>query len=239
RRLMHDEQMSVTGKLAAAVAHEINNPLGVVTLYSQHALNNLAPDHPAYPHLQTIHRNAERCRKIIGELLSLARPRRPERRRVDLRWLCREVMDSVRLLAEKAGVRISSGRYARDAPIWIEADSGMLLQAVLNLAVNAIEATAKGNEVFVEAYEAHDRDATVCIIEVRDTGAGIAADQLEQVFQPFFTTKATGTGLGLSIAENVIQSHHGRIDVHSAVGAGTTFRLVLPRVEPIDTGSRA
>lgn len=239
RRLMHEEQMHVTGKLAATVAHEINNPLGVVTLYSQHALATVAPDHPAYQHLRTIYRNAVSCRKIIGELLSLARPRRPERRRVDLRRLCQEVIDSVRLLADKAGVRMTSGAHARDVPIWVEADSSMLLQAVLNLAVNAIEATADGDEVFVDAYEAQDGDATGCIVEVRDRGAGIAADQLAQVFEPFFTTKATGTGLGLSIAENVVKSHHGRIDVQSIVGEGTNVRIVLPRVAPTAARSSA
>ncbi|MCC6773259.1 MAG: hypothetical protein IT360_18890 [Gemmatimonadaceae bacterium] len=239
RRLMHDEQMYVTGKLAATVAHEINNPLGVVTLYSQHALTTVAPDHPAYQHLRTIHRNAESCRRIISELLSLARPRRPERRRVDLRRLCREVIDSVQLLAAEAGVRVSSGTHARDVPIWTEADAGMLLQAVLNLAVNAIEATSNGTEVFVGAYEAQDRDVAGCVIEVRDTGVGMTADQLEQVFQPFFTTKATGTGLGLSIAENVVKSHQGRIEVQSVVGEGTIVRIVLPRVALTHVSPRA
>lgn len=228
RRLMHDEQMSVVGKLAAAVAHEINNPIGVVCLYSQHALAKLSPESPVYKHIETIHRNADGCRAIIGGLLKLARPRALERRRVDLRQLCRDAVDSVRLLATNAGVRISGGSLASDVPIWAQADAGMLQQAVLNLAVNAIEAAREGDEVTVGAYETQDGDASARAIEVRDTGPGIAADDVEHVFQPFFTTKAAGTGLGLSVAENIVRSHDGRIDVESVVGAGTTFRIVLP-----------
>ncbi|MCC7133851.1 MAG: PAS domain-containing protein [Gemmatimonadales bacterium] len=228
KRLMHDEQLSVVGKLAAAVAHEINNPIGVVVLYSQHALAALPPDNPVYPHLEIIRRNADGCRAIVEGLLKLARPHRPERRPVDLRQLCRETMDSVRPLALRAGVRISGGGHQSRVPIWTQADAGMLHQAVLNLAVNAIEAAGEGDEVSIGAYETQDRDVAAQAIEVRDTGAGITPGDLDQLFQPFFTTKAAGTGLGLSVAENIVRSHDGRIEVESAVGAGTTFRIVLP-----------
>jgi nitrogen fixation/metabolism regulation signal transduction histidine kinase len=226
KHLMRDEQMSVVGKLAANVAHEINNPIGVVCLYSQHALAKLSPDSPVYKHLETIRRNADGCRTIIGGLLKLARPRTLERHRVDLRQLCREAVDSVQLLATSAGIRISNGRDV--VPIWAHADAGMLQQAVLNLAVNAIEAARAGDEVTVGAYETQDGDATARAIEVRDTGPGMAPDQVEQIFQPFFTTKPTGTGLGLAVADSIVKSHDGRIDVESVVGAGTTFRIVLP-----------
>lgn len=228
RRLMHDEQMSVVGKLAAAVAHEINNPIGVVVLYSQHALAALPPDNPVYPHLEIIRRNADGCRSIVEGLLKLARPHRPERRPVDLRQLCRETMDSVRPLALRAGVRISGGGHHNGVPIWTQADAAMLRQAVLNLAVNAIEAAGEGDEVSIAAYDTQDRDVAAQAIEVRDTGAGITPGDLDQLFQPFFTTKPAGTGLGLSVAENIVRSHEGRIEVESTVGAGTTFRIVLP-----------
>jgi two-component system NtrC family sensor kinase len=228
RRLMHDEQMSVVGKLAAAVAHEINNPIGVVVLYSQHALAALPPDNPVYPHLEIIRRNADGCRSIVEGLLKLARPHRPERRPVDLRQLCRETMDSVRPLALRAGVRISGGGHHNGVPIWTQADAAMLRQAVLNLAVNAIEAAGEGDEVSIAAYDTQDRDVAAQAIEVRDTGAGITPGDLDQLFQPFFTTKPAGTGLGLSVAENIVRSHEGRIEVESTVGTGTTFRIVLP-----------
>lgn len=225
KHLMRDEQMSVVGKLAAAVAHEINNPIGVVVLYSQDALAKSSPESPIYKHLEAIHRNADSCRRITSDLLKLARPRRPERRPVDLRQLCREVIDSVRPLAMSAGVQISGGRHSSAVPLWADADAGLLHQAVLNLAVNAIEAAKNGDEVSIGAYPGH---GGARVVEVRDTGVGIAADHVEQIFQPFFTTKPAGTGLGLSVAENIVKSHAGRIDVESIVGTGTMFRIVLP-----------
>lgn len=229
RHLMHDEQMSVVGKLAAVVAHEINNPIGVVCLFSQHALDKLSSEDPVYQHLVMIRRNAESCREIVGSLLRLARSQQPERRRVDLRRICRDAIDSMRLLASRAGVRISSGTHAREAPIWAHADPGMLHQAVLNLAVNAIEASHEREEVSIVAYETQDGERAAGVIEVRDTGSGIAPDLLERVFQPFFTTKASGTGLGLAVAASIINSHGGRMDLESVVGTGTVIRILLPK----------
>jgi len=228
KHLMHDEQMSVVGKLAAVVAHEINNPIGVVSLYSQHALAKLPTDSPVYQHLQTIQRNAAGCRKIIGGLLKLARPPKPERRSIDLRQVCRDAIDSVQPLAARGGVHISSRTHAGDEPIWAQADAGMLHQAVLDLAMNAIEASGEGDEVSIGAYELRDEEGAAHVIEVRDTGAGIAPGHIERIRQPFFTTKATGTGLGLAVAENIIKSHDGRIEIESTVGTGTTVRIVLP-----------
>lgn len=229
RHLMHEEQMSVVGKLAAMVAHEINNPIGVVCLFSQHALAKISAEDPVHQHLVTIRRNAESCREIVGSLLRLARSRQPERRRVDLRQICRDALDSVRLLAARAGVRISSGIHARAAPIWAHADPGMLHQAVLNLAVNAIEASHEQGEVTILAYETQDGEHAAGVIEVRDAGSGIPPELQERVFQPFFTTKASGTGLGLAVAASIINGHDGRVELDSVVGKGTRIRLLLPK----------
>ncbi|MCC6644184.1 MAG: PAS domain-containing protein [Polyangiaceae bacterium] len=231
RRMMQDEQMSVVGRLAASVAHEINNPIGVISLYSEHALAKL-PTGPVREHLETIHRNAEACGRIVGGLLDLARPHRPERRAVNLRRLCREIVDSLRPLAERAGVRISPGEDD-DEPVLAHADPGLLRQAVLNLAVNAVEATGADGDVVVRAYSTPDRaDGLRHVIEVRDGGPGIARAELERLFQPFFTTKQAGTGLGLSIADSVVKGHHGRIDVESELDRGTVFRVLLPELSP-------
>lgn len=228
RHLMHDERMAVVGKMAAAVAHEINNPIGVVSLYAQHALAKLPPESPLTKHLETIQRNAESCRKITGELLELARPRKPERRRFDLRALCRDVAVSVEPIATREGVRLSDESRSGTAPLLVEGDPDHLRQAVLNLALNAIEACEPGDRVFVRAYETQDGDATARVVEIADTGPGIPAETVEQIFQPFFTTKPTGTGLGLAVADHIVKAHGGRLAVESAPGRGAAFRLLLP-----------
>ncbi len=239
KRLMHEERMSVVGKLAASVAHEINNPIGVVSLYSQHALKKLAPDSPVYKNLEVIKRNADSCRKITEQLLELARPREPERQRINLRSLCGEVLDSVRPLADKGGVVLEGDARAQDVPIWTQCDSEQIRQALLNLALNAVEATPRGGKVQITAYEAQDGTAAAHVVEVADDGPGIAAAHLDRVFQPFFTTKDSGTGLGLSVADNIVKSHAGRMTVRSASGGGTTFRILLPAARGADNPSKA
>ncbi|MCC6213805.1 MAG: hypothetical protein IT376_02980 [Polyangiaceae bacterium] len=228
RHLMDDERMVVVGKMAAAVAHEINNPIGVVSLYAQHALAKLPQDSPLAKHLETIQRNAESCRKITRELLELARPRTPERRPFDLRALCRDIAQSVEPLATRQGVRLSDQSRSGTAPLWVEGDPDQLRQALLNLTLNAIEACEAGDRVFVRAYETQDGDATARVVEVADTGAGISQETLAQIFQPFFTTKPAGTGLGLAVADHIVKAHGGRVAVESTPGRGTAFRLLLP-----------
>ena len=231
RHLQHEERLSVVGKLAATVAHEINNPIGVVSLYSQHALAKLPDDSPVRDHLETIRRNADSCQKIIGELLELARPREPERRELDLRPLCDDIVESVRPLAEQSGVTVSVAEHARDVSILVRGDADQLRQAVLNLTLNAIEAGGEGDTVSLGAWEGQEGDSTVRIVEIHDTGSGIPPEDLEHVFQPFFTTKDTGTGLGLAVAENIVKSHGGHVEVESTAGLGTTFRIALPDPE--------
>ncbi len=228
RRLMHEERMSVVGKLAAAVAHEINNPIGVVSLYAQHALEKLPPDSPVVKHLETIRRNAESCRKITGGLLELSRPRTPERRPVDLREVCRDVAQSVEPLAQQAGVAVAEESRAGAPPLWVEGDAVELRQAALNLTLNAIEACAAGDRVWLRAYETQDREATVRAVEVGDTGPGIEPGLVEQIFQPFFTTKDAGTGLGLAVVDGIAKGHGGRVDVKRGPERGTVFRILLP-----------
>lgn len=231
-RLMHEERMNVVDKLAAAVVHEINNPLGVVSLYAQHALDNVPEDSAIRDHLQTILRNADSCRKITQELLTLARPKVPKRRLVELRRLCADVVASVTPLAERAGVRIEGPQSAEgdenERALWVLGDGDQLQQAVLNLALNGVEAVGPGEVVTIGAVAPQVFDGTYAI-EVSDSGPGIPPQVQASMFGPFFTTKATGTGLGLSVAQNTVRAHNGRIEVDSDLdGGGTTFRMVLP-----------
>ena len=164
----------------------------------------------------------------LGSADPVRRPRTPEHALVDLRLLCKDVAQSVEPVAAKYGVVVADESRANTAPLWAEGDAGQLRQAVLNLALNAIEASQEGDRVSIRAYETQDRDATARVVEVSDTGSGIDPDQLAQIFQPFFTTKPTGTGLGLAVADNIVKGHNGRMTVESAENRGTTFRILLP-----------
>lgn len=235
KHFMHEERMNVVGKLAAAVAHEINNPIGVVSLYCQHALEKVDQDSPVRRNLEVIKRNADSCGRITEQLLELARPRRPERRRIDLRVLCSELLDSVRPLADKGGVTLRSEALGHDVPLWTQCDAEQIRQALLNLALNAVEALPSGGEVRIRAYETQDGGTTAHVVEVSDNGPGIAKEHLDRVFQPFFSTKDAGTGLGLSVADNIVKSHAGRMTVESRPNSGTTFRIFLPATSDADT----
>lgn len=229
RHLMQEERMSVVGKLAATVAHEINNPIGVVSLYAQHALAGVPPGSPIESHLQVIRRNADGCRKIIGDLLGLARTRHPRRTTVDLRDLCRDVAQAVEPMAARHAVRVIDESASPDpAPLWVEGDADELYQAVLNLAMNAIEACGDGDRVTLGACLRVEDGTATGVIEIADSGSGIPADQRAQIFQPFYSTKPTGTGLGLAVAENIVRGHGGRISVESAAPRGTVFGIHLP-----------
>lgn len=231
RHLMHEERMSVVGKLAAAVAHEVNNPIGVVSLYAQHARAQLPAGHAIEGHLEVIRRNAESCRKIVGDLLGLARTRAPERKAVDLRAIGHDVGRSVEPMAARKGVRVvdECGTAEVDA-LWVEGDADQICQAVLNLAVNAIEACGDGDRITLRTGEENVGGSTTGIIEVRDSGPGVPVDQRDRIFQPFFSTKPDGTGLGLAVADNIARSHAGRITVEAAEPRGAVFRIHLPAV---------
>ncbi len=194
----------------------------VLVAYSgEEALEKLPAESPVREHLEVILRNAHACRRIIGDLLALARPAAPRLEPTDLGAVCREVARTLVRLAEKKGVSLVA---TDSAAVPVEANPDELRQAVLNLALNAIEATASGKEVRMEAR----REDGAAVLEVRDQGAGIPEADRERIFQPFFTTKTSGTGLGLPVAQGIIERHGGRIDLQSAVGEGAVFRVVLP-----------
>jgi signal transduction histidine kinase len=229
-RLAQEERMNVVGKLAAGVAHEINNPIAVVSLYSQHALAELAPNSEVREHLETIKRNADSCKKIIGELLNLARRPSPEQKDVDLIALCHDVSQSVAPIGESTGVGVVvDAGPEKEGPVTMRGDPGQLRQAVFNLVINAIEASSDGDVVSLKAGKAMDQGEAFCTVAITDTGSGIPLKVREKIFQPFFTTKASGTGLGMSVAQNIVASHGGRIEIESGHPAGTVFRLIMPK----------
>jgi PAS domain S-box-containing protein len=221
------EKLAALGTLAAGLAHELNNPIGIIT--SRAELMLLEAESKPLPEdlgedLRVIHRHAQRVARIAQGLLSFSRHSSGEQGRVDLN----QVVDETLLLVEKTIVR--DGVALRRAlapglpPIW--GDANALQQVVMNLVTNARDAVKDGGEISVETSATTEPAGGVRLV-VRDTGPGIPPEVLPKIFDPFFTTKAEGTGLGLSISYGIVREHQGIVDVQSRPGEGTTFVLIF------------
>jgi signal transduction histidine kinase len=221
---MREERMAVVGKLAAALAHELNNPLGSIALFTQHALKKLPADDPLTEHLETVLRNANQCSKHVRDLLTYARQRPPEQAPLDPARLLADVERTLGPHAERAGARMRVVIHP-GTPASMVADAGQLRQVLVNLGLNGIEAMPEGGALTLEAMA--DGPGDICFA-VADEGTGIAPEEREHIFSAFHTTKAEGTGLGLAVAADIARAHGGRIELQSEVGEGSTFRVRLP-----------
>ena len=233
------------GTLVAGIAHEINNPLGIIAAYSEalldrsgeKALNGMKAfeDFPEY--LKTIHNEIFRCKAILKSLLEFARPSGGTFREIDINELIKEVL----LLLQHRTARLKHTLELdldREVPK-IYADAGSLRQLMMNLLLNAIYFTPEGGSIFIktEPDDAPREDAVGACpnrirLSVRDTGAGIPRDLIDKVFDPFVTTRPVGegTGLGLTICHKIVEEHGGAIDVESEPGKGATFIITLPSI---------
>jgi len=229
--LKQTEKLAHMGQLSAGIAHELNNPLGVVIMYSNILLDECPPDSPEIDDLKLIVEQAERCKNIVGGLLNFARKNQVNHREVDLNELVRISMSSLIVPAgiEKKVINKLVNPFA-------EIDQEQMVQVLTNLMKNSMEAMSKGGVLEVELKD----DSDTVRIMVRDTGCGIREGDLQKVFEPFFTTKGIGkgTGLGLATAYGIVKMHKGKIEVESNSDpeqgeTGTTFTIVLPRRRPI------
>jgi PAS domain S-box-containing protein len=236
--LYQSEKLSALGRLVAGVAHEMNNPLGIISSRIELMLSEA--EGQAFPaqHLQdlaVIHRNVLRVAGVAQALRSFARQSPGERRPVDLNAVVRETL----LLAGKPmgaeNVRITA---ALDPALpALMGDANGLQQVLLNLLTNAREAMAGGGEVHITTGPDPERSGWLRLT-VTDTGPGIRAADLPHVFEPFYTTKPSGTGLGLAVSYGIVQDHLGTIDVRSEPGQGATFVLGFPALEDVARSQR-
>jgi PAS domain S-box-containing protein len=222
--MQHDKLASI-GRLAAGVAHEINNPLTTILTSAMLIQEDTNPGDPNYQELQTIADEALRCRKIVSSLLDFARQSRPVKKRHNLNDVVKE---SVVLTRKQAAFNdvILEQSLAEDLPA-SNMDKDQLEQAIINLILNAIEATDSGGKVVVTTRFVDKTDTIE--LEVSDSGKGISEENLARIFDPFFTTGESGTGLGLAITHGIIEQHGGTINVESELGRGTSFTVGLPR----------
>jgi len=230
---MQEERMAVVGKLAAALAHELNNPLGAIALFAQHALDSVRPRDPLHEHLGTVLRNAMLCKKIVRDLLEYARQRPPERREVPLVEI---VADAERTLMPQAeACRVTLHREdVTESGARVYGDPDQLRQVLVNLGLNAIEAMPDGGRLTFRLDRTEDGRLRIAVV---DTGVGILPEEQERIFTAFHTTKSEGTGLGLTVARDLVAAHGGVLAVASAPGRGSTFTVVLPAFEASDTSA--
>jgi PAS domain S-box-containing protein len=231
------QKMEAFGNLAAGVAHDFNNILTAIMGYADMVKRSLPPAGSAHDGLKEIIRMSERAADLTRQLLLFSRRQSAQKRVLEIQ----ETVDNMgKMLRRLIGEHITLHTQYHAGSLPVFADAGMLEQVVLNLVVNARDAMPSGGDLFIETHAVELAEATgrhsagqYVQLTVRDTGNGIPPENLDRIFEPFFTTKEVGkgTGLGLATVFGIVEQHHGWIEVDSTVGAGTTFRIFLPRHE--------
>jgi PAS domain S-box-containing protein len=229
QQLWQAARLAGVGELAASIAHELNNPLGTVSLRVERVLSKTPADDPRRKALEVIDQEVERMAALVANLLQFSRAGRDQVSTVDV---CEEVTKTIDLVAHhlrKKQVRVEP-HFAPGVPP-IHADRQQLRQVFLNLFTNAADAMPAGGRLVPHVRPGElPGPVPAVVVEIADTGAGIPSDLLARVFDPFFTTKeeGKGTGLGLAICKRIVDQHRGKLEIESAVGAGTTVRVTLP-----------
>ena len=233
-QLISSEKLASLGKLAAGIAHEINNPLGGILIYSSLLLEDLAEDDPKGQDLARIVQEAGRCKEIVMSLLEFARQNEPKMEPVDIN---RAITDGLFFLENQALFHnIQIIKNLDPSLPFAHGNAGQLKQVFMNIIVNAAEAMHGNGTLTIATFLKHEQKNIT--IEFTDTGEGIPEENLTRIFDPFFTTKdiGKGTGLGLSTSYGIIEGHGSKIEVKSKVGVGTTFTILLaayPETQPI------
>lgn len=239
------EKLASIGQLAAGIAHELNNPLTGVLTFTSLMRKKMPDGSQDAEDLDLVIRETRRCASIIRRLLDFAREKPPEKTEVDLNSLITETVRFVERSAALQHVEIST-QLDRTLP-QLNVDADLIKQVLMNILVNAQQAIVEeqGSILVTSRFHAARRLAScgnepVPTVEVAitDTGCGIAKENLQRIFDPFFTSKEVGkgTGLGLSVTYGIVRAHGGEIEVESTVGEGTTFRVFLPAMPPAGPG---
>ncbi len=221
------EKLARMGQLSAGIAHELNNPLGVVIMYSNILLEETPPDSELAEDLKLIAEQANRCKNIVGGLLNFARKNQVKYHETDVFKLVEQSLSSL-IIPRNVEINVIKKAEYQMAAL----DSEQMIQAITNLVKNGIEAMPTGGEISIEVDGSDD---DVCF-KVSDSGTGIPPEALDKIFEPFFTTKSigVGTGLGLATTYGIVKMHKGQITVESNADSskgktGTSFILKIPR----------
>jgi len=225
-KLMRADRLAVLGQLAAGVAHEINNPLGSILLFTRLVMQQSEQSGQVRDNLERIEKETKRCHSIVQSLLDFARQREPKVEPVNVNQLLDATVKFFE--AQNLFQGIETVRHYGEGLPQIQADPLQLQQVLMNIIFNAADAMDGKGVLTLET--AGSQEGESIDIRISDTGCGIAPENLDRIFDPFFTTKEVGhgTGLGLSVSHGIIQAHHGDISVSSTPGAGSRFVVTLP-----------
>jgi two-component system NtrC family sensor kinase len=228
QQLVQSEKLAAVGQLTAGIVHDVKNPLAVIKGLAESLQEEPALEAYAKKDLGVIRESATKANQIVSDLLTFSRQSTPEMKLQDLKATVEAALRITTFLARKGQVQVIAA--LPEQPVYVTYDAQQIEQVLINLIQNAIQAMPKGGTLRVSLSQADEAIA----LAVQDTGIGIPPENLRRIFDPFFTTKpeGEGTGLGLSVGYGIIGRHHGRIDVESVVGEGTTFTILLPKRQP-------
>ncbi len=232
-QLIQSEKLAATGKLAASIAHELNNPLQAVQSCIYLVADRIGPDDPNRQYLDIAREELDRVARIVGRMVDFYRPASEGRIPTDVNALLESVVALISKQLQQGNIEVNL-KLASNLPR-IVATGDHLKQVFLNMIINALEAMPQGGrlEMATRYIAGHNGsppspDGGFVEIEFTDTGVGIPEEHLHNIFDPFYTTKSKGMGLGLSVSYSIVERHGGRIHVQSKVGEGTTFIVRLP-----------
>jgi two-component system, NtrC family, sensor histidine kinase HydH len=223
-QLRRADRLSALGELSAGMAHEIRNPLGSIRGTAEILRDGMPAEDPRHEFTGILVREVERLNRVVEDFLRFARPAPVARAAVDIDRIVGEVLTLLRQTALKGRVQVVL--EAGGLPL-LSGNGEQLRQAFLNLALNALQAMPRGGELRVSTGQV----GAEAQVRFADSGQGIPPENLQRIFNPFFTTRHEGTGLGLAITHRIVQGHGGRIHVESRLGEGTTFTIALPMEE--------
>jgi signal transduction histidine kinase len=221
---LHTEKLSALGRMAAGIAHEINNPLGGILLFSSNLFKKAPEKTPLKEGLEIIIGETQRCKIIIQELLEFARDKVPEKKTADINEIINNSLNILENEFRLRHIKINADLLHDIKKCLV--DDNQIRQVFVNLLLNAAHAIDNNGAISIKTKMDFSGEAVVMNIE--DNGCGIPDDNLKKIFEPFFSTKKNGSGLGLAVSYSIIRNHHGTINVKSQVGKGSTFTITLP-----------
>jgi signal transduction histidine kinase len=226
-RMQRADRLASLGTLTAGLAHEIRNPLVAVKTFLQLLPEKFDDEEFRNYFLTVASAEVERISSLITELLDFARPSEPQLREENINEIMEKMITLITTETKKKNLKINK-QLAENLPL-IQIDKDQIKQVFLNILLNAVQATPENGEIAVVSRSfTKNQEETFLQVEIRDTGSGIHPQDLEHIFTPFYTTKSQGSGLGLSISHQIVEEHHGYIEVESLVGKGTAFTINLP-----------